>query len=47
MIKYSKISIDVLRNYVVSWKYWWDILHFFFSHTECKDDSCQKLWKVV
>jgi len=31
---------------VVSWKYWWDILQF-LSHTDCQDDSCQKLWKVV
>jgi len=34
------------HHYVVSCKYWWDIL-WFFSHTDCQDDSCQKLLKVV
>jgi len=29
-----------------SCKYWWDILQL-FSHTDCQDDSCQKLRKVV
>jgi len=35
-----------LRHYVVSCKYWYNILQF-FSRTYCQDDLCQKLWKVV
>ena len=33
-------------QYVVSCKYWWNVLQF-FSHMDCQDDSCQKLLKVV
>ena len=36
-----------LRHHdIVSCNCWWNILQF-FSHKDCKDDSCQKLWKVV
>jgi len=34
------------HHYVVSSKYWWNILQL-FSHRDCQGDSCQKLWKVV
>jgi len=40
------ITSQLRHHYVVSCKYRWDILQF-FSHTDCQDDSCQKLWKVV
>ena len=34
------------HHYVVSWKYWWDVLQF-FSHTDCQDDSCQKNYEKL
>ena len=34
------------QHYVVSCKYWCDILQF-FSHMDCQDDLCQKLRNVV
>jgi len=40
------MTSQLRHDYVVSWKYWWEILHV-FSHTDCQDDSCQKLRKVV
>jgi len=40
------MTSQLRHHYVVSCKYWWDILQF-LSHTDCQDDSCQKLWKVV
>jgi len=40
------MTSQLRHHYVVSCKYWWDILQF-FSHTDCQDGSCQQLWKVV
>jgi len=40
------MTLQLCHHYVMSCKYWWDIWQF-FSHTDCQDDSCQKLWKVV
>jgi len=40
------MTSQLRHHYVVSCKCWWDILQF-FSHTDCQDDSRQKLWKVV
>ena len=34
------VTSQLRHHYVVSCKYWWDILQF-FSHTDCQDDSCQ------
>jgi len=40
------MTSQLRHHYAVSLKYRWDILQF-FSYTDCHDDSCQKLWKVV
>ena len=40
------MTSQLRHHHVVSHKYWWDILQF-FSHTDCQDDSGQKLWKVI
>ena len=44
--RHFSMTSQLRHHYVVSCKYWWDILHF-FSHTYSQYDSCQKLWKVV
>jgi len=36
------MTSQLRHHYVLSWKYWWDFLHF-FSHPECQDDSRHKL----
>jgi len=38
------MTSQLCYHYVVSCKYWWDILKF-FSHTDCQDDSRQKIMK--
>jgi len=45
MAFFSMMS-ELRYHYAALCKYWWDILQF-FSHTDCQDNSCQKLWKVV
>ena len=44
--RYFSMTSELRHHYVVWCKYWWDILQF-FSHTDCQDDLCYKLWKVV
>jgi len=41
------MSSQLRHHYVLSCKYRWDFFLQFFSHPECQDDSCQKLWKVA
>ena len=40
------MTSQLRHHYVVSCKYWSDVLQF-FSHTDCQDAARQKLWKVV
>ena len=43
---YFSMTSQLRHHYVVSCKYWWDILQF-FSHTDCQDNSCQKFYKFL
>jgi len=40
------MTSQLRHHFVVSCKYWWDILQF-FSQTDCQDNSYKKLRKVV
>jgi len=39
------MTSQLCHHYVVSCKYWWDILQF-FNHTDRQDDLCQKNMKI-
>jgi len=48
--RHFSVTSQLGHHYVMSWKYWLDILQF-FSHTDCQDNSCQKFargeWPMV
>jgi len=44
--RHFSVTSQLGHHYVMSWKYWWDILQF-FSHTDCQDNSCQKFYKFL